>query len=106
MVAHGLQSIRLNFRSKNMFNQLHAFSSFSVNDLNKANDFYTKKLGLEVTKSEEGLELHTGGNNTVFIYPKENHKPATFTILNFPVDNIDEAVDKLSGLGIQFEHYE
>jgi len=89
-----------------MLNQLHAFSSFSVNDLNKAKDFYTKKLGLEVTESKEGLKLHTGGDNTIFVYPKENHTPATFTVLNFPVDNIDETVDKLTNLGIRFEHYD
>jgi len=89
-----------------MLNNSHAFSSFSVNDLNKAKDFYGKKLGLEVTESKEGLELHTGSDNTIFVYPKPNHTAATFTILNFPVDNIDEAVDRLSGLGIRFEQYE
>ena len=89
-----------------MFNDLHAFSSFSVNDLQKAKDFYSHKLGLEVTESKEGLELHTGGDNTVFVYPKPNHTPATFTVLNFPVDNIEDTVDKLSRLGIRFEHFE
>ena len=89
-----------------MLNNSHAFSSFSVNDLKKAKDFYGKKLGLEVTESKEGLELHTGSNNKIFVYPKPNHTPATFTVLNFPVENIDDAVDKLTGLGIHFEHYE
>ena len=89
-----------------MLNHSPAFSSFSVNDLRKAKDFYTQKLGLEVTEIKEGLELHTGGDNKVFIYPKPNHSPASFTILNFPVDNIDDAVDKLSGLGIRFEQFE
>ena len=89
-----------------MFNNLHAFCSFSVNDIQQAKEFYTHKLGLDVTESKEGLELHTGGENTVFIYPKPNHTPATFTILNFPVDNIDDAVDRLRGLGIRFEQYE
>jgi catechol 2,3-dioxygenase-like lactoylglutathione lyase family enzyme len=89
-----------------MINNSPAFSSFSVNDLTKAKDFYGTKLGLKVTESEEGLKLHTGGENTVFVYPKPNHTPATFTVLNFPVDNIDQAVDKLTGLGIHFEQYE
>jgi catechol 2,3-dioxygenase-like lactoylglutathione lyase family enzyme len=82
-----------------------AFSSFSVNDLKKAKEFYEEKLGVDVEEQEEGLKLGFNGGNNVFIYPKSDHKPATFTVLNFPVDNIDAAVDKLAGLGIKFESY-
>ena len=89
-----------------MFKNTKAFSSFSVNDLKKAKDFYGRTLGLEVVESAEGLELHIAGGNNVFIYPKPNHTPATFTILNFPVKNIDEAVDQLTKLDVRFEHYE
>ena len=82
-----------------------AFSSFSVNDLSKAKEFYAETLGLKVSASEMGLELHPG-NTDVFIYPKPNHEPATFTVLNFLVDDIDKAVDELGKSGVKFEHYE
>jgi len=83
-----------------------AFSGFSVSDLERARDFYGKTLGLDVAVNDEGLELHLGGGANVFIYPKPNHTPASFTVLNFPVKNIDEAVDDLAGRGVRFEHYE
>ena len=89
-----------------MFKNTKAFSSFSVNDLQKAKEFYGNTLGLEVSETPEGLELHIAGGNNVFVYPKPNHTPATFTILNFRVNNIDEAVDQLTRAGIRFEHYE
>jgi catechol 2,3-dioxygenase-like lactoylglutathione lyase family enzyme len=82
-----------------------AFSSFSVDDLQKAKDFYAQTLGLKVKESKEGLELHPGEND-VFIYPKPNHAPATFTVLNFLVEDIEATVDELSGKGVKFEHYE
>lgn len=82
-----------------------AFSSFSVDDLQKAKHFYGQTLGLEVKESPEGLELHPG-ETAVFIYPKPNHQPATFTVLNFLVDDIDTAVDELKKNGVQFEKYE
>ena len=88
-----------------MFESQNAFASFSVNDLQKAKDFYGRTLGLKVSESKEGLELHPG-NTSVFIYPKPNHKPASFTVLNFLVDDIDEAVDELKQSGVQFEQYE
>ena len=88
-----------------MFKSQNAFSSFSVNDLKKAKEFYGRTLGLKVSEHKEGLELHPG-NTDVFIYPKPNHKPASFTILNFLVDDIDKAVDELRQKGIQFEQYE
>jgi len=83
-----------------------AFSSFSVNDLQKAKEFYGRTLGLEVSESAEGLELHPGGNLDVFIYPKPNHTPASFTVLNFLVDDIESAVDELKKTGVRFEKYE
>lgn len=87
-----------------MFKVKQAFSSFSVNDLRKAKEFYTNTLGLKVSETPEGLELKTGETG-VFIYPKPNHAPATFTVLNFPVDDIDDAVASLKERGIRFEQY-
>lgn len=90
----------------NMFKDTKAFSGFSVNDLQKAKAFYGEILGLDVVENPEGLQLHIVGGNIVFIYPKENHTPATFTILNFPVDDIDEAVDELTQKGVKLENYD
>ena len=87
-----------------MFKSAKSFSSFSVNDLQRAKEFYGDTLGLEVSESEEGLELHTGGNS-VFLYSKSNHTPASFTVLNFHVDDIEKAVDELNALGVSLEHY-
>jgi catechol 2,3-dioxygenase-like lactoylglutathione lyase family enzyme len=90
-----------------MFQHTTAFSSFSVNDLQKAKEFYGKTLGLKVSEIEEGLELHLASGAKVFAYPKpENHTPATFTILNFVVNDIEAAVDQLKNLGIRFEQFE
>src|SRR5947207_13812016 len=83
----------------------NAFSSFSVNDLQKAKEFYAQTLGLKVNESEMGLEIHPGDTD-VFIYPKPNHTPASFTVLNFLVDDIDKAVDELKHKGVSFEKYE
>jgi len=88
-----------------MFEIKKAFSSFSVNDLKRAKEFYGGTLGLVVKEGPEGLELHLPGANMIFIYPKENHVPATFTVLNFPVSNVNEAVDELSKRGARFEIY-
>jgi catechol 2,3-dioxygenase-like lactoylglutathione lyase family enzyme len=82
-----------------------AFASFSVNDLEKAKRFYGQILGVPVVESKEGLELHPGDTN-VFIYPKPNHTPASFTVLNFLVQDIDSAVDELKQNGVSFEQYE
>jgi catechol 2,3-dioxygenase-like lactoylglutathione lyase family enzyme len=89
-----------------IFKDAKAFSSFSVNDMKKAREFYGEILGLGVTETQEGLELHLAGGNTMFIYPKPNHTPASFTVLNFPVNNIEEAVDELVNAGLRLEHYE
>jgi catechol 2,3-dioxygenase-like lactoylglutathione lyase family enzyme len=83
-----------------------AFGSFSVDDLEKAKHFYRDTLGLDVADRPEGLELDVGGGNKVFLYPKPNHEPATFTVLNFPVSDVDVAVDRLKSAGVQFEHYQ
>src|SRR5262245_53071791 len=91
---------------KSMFGNTKPFSRFSVNDIQRAIEFYGQTLGLKVKETPEGLELHFPGNNMIFIYPKENHAPATFTIMNFPVSNIDVAVDELSKRGVRFERYE
>ncbi len=88
-----------------IFKNTKAFSSFSVNDLEKAKEFYGQTLGLKVSESEEGLSLHLKGGNEIFIYPKPNHTPATFTILNFAVDNVDQAVVDLTQLGVHFQIY-
>ena len=89
-----------------MFKAKAAFSGFSVDDLAKAKEFYTEILGLKVDDQGVGLGLHLPGGDTVFVYPKGGqHQPATFTILNFKVDNIDEAVDELTNRGVRFEHY-
>lgn len=89
-----------------MFKDSRAFSSFSVNDLQKAKEFYGQTLGLQVKQTPEGLELHLADGNITFLYPKPNHTPASFTVLNFPVDDIEVAVDELNALGIRLEHYD
>jgi predicted enzyme related to lactoylglutathione lyase len=88
-----------------MLETKNAFSSFSVNNLKQAKDFYGQTLGLKVEESEMGLEIHPGRTN-VFIYPKPNHTPASFTVLNFLVDDIIKAVDELNERGVRFEQYE
>ena len=82
-----------------------AFSGFSVNDLDEARRFYTQVLGLETGSETMGLELKLP-QGTVFVYAKPNHQPATFTILNFVVDDIDAAVDELISRGVNFERYD
>ena len=83
-----------------------AFPSFSVNDIGKAREFYRDTLGLQVDDRPEGLQLDVGGGSKVFVYPKPNHQPATFTILNFPVDDVEVAVEKLKSTGVKFEQYD
>ncbi len=91
-------------KASNIFKTAKSFSSFSVNDLTKAKDFYGQMLGLDVSESPEGLELRTN-NNTIFVYPKPNHTPASFTVLNFRVDDIEEAIEELASMGVKLEHY-
>jgi len=89
-----------------MFKDSKAFSGFSVDDLQKAQEFYSQTLGLEVSELNGLLELHLAGGVRVLVYPKPNHNPATFTILNFPVANVEQAVDELTSRGVRFEHYD
>lgn len=83
-----------------------AFSGISVDDQTKAKDFYSNKLGLELIDESLGLNFKLPGGGSLFIYPKEDHQPATFTVLNFVVENIDEAIDSLVATGVKFEHYD
>ncbi|HWZ04213.1 MAG TPA: VOC family protein [Mucilaginibacter sp.] len=89
-----------------MFKDTKAFSGFSVNDMQKAKEFYQGKLGIEVSENEMGITtLHISGGSKIIIYPKPNHQPATFTILNFPVSDVEKTVDELISRGITFEQY-
>jgi predicted enzyme related to lactoylglutathione lyase len=89
-----------------MLEASRAFSGFSVDDIEKAKEFYGGILEQEVSEEHGMLNLHLSGGGDVIIYPKPNHEPATFTVLNFPVDNIEEAVERLSSSGVRFEQYE
>jgi catechol 2,3-dioxygenase-like lactoylglutathione lyase family enzyme len=89
-----------------MFEHTRAFSGFAVNDIPKAKHFYTDTLGLRVSEANGMLTLHLEGDRDTVVYPKPDHVPATYTILNFPVPDIDLAVDQLTARGVQFEHYD
>ncbi|HEX6325228.1 MAG TPA: VOC family protein [Jiangellaceae bacterium] len=90
-----------------MFENTKAFSGFSVDDIGAAKKFYGETLGIRVSELGAGLlTLHIAGDRDIIVYPKPNHEPATFTILNFPVDDIDQAVDELNRRGIEFLRYE
>ena len=89
-----------------MFKDSKAFSGFSSNDIPAAKRFYGETLGLNVTDEMGGLGLHLAGGGEVFIYPKDDHVPATFTVLNFPVDDVEAAVDRLTEAGVSFERYD
>ena len=88
-----------------MFKSRSAFSGFSTNDIPKAKQFYTATLGIEVSEEMGMLSLKWPNGHTVLIYPKDDHEPATFTVLNLQVDDVDAAVDELTAAGVQFEHY-
>ena len=90
-----------------MFEHTKAFSGFSVDDVERAKQFYGDTLGLRVTEANGMLTLHIEGGAEILAYPKgDDHTPATFTILNFPVDNIEKTVDELVGRGVTFERYD
>jgi catechol 2,3-dioxygenase-like lactoylglutathione lyase family enzyme len=89
-----------------MLTNSKAFSGFSVNDIDKARQFYAETLGLRVTEEHGLLTLHTPGDRNTLIYPKDDHEPATYTTLNFPVDDVEKTVDELTARGVRFEHYE
>ncbi|MEO7147014.1 MAG: VOC family protein [Terrimesophilobacter sp.] len=90
-----------------MLTTLHAFSGFSVDDIDAAKAFYSEVLGLAAVSAQMGnLQLTLPGGHEVLIYPKENHEPASFTILNFVVDDIDRAVDELNAAGVKTKIYD
>ena len=90
-----------------MLKNSKAFSGFSANDLQLVKEFYQQKLGLEVEDiGQDMLTLKIAGGTNILIYQKPNHQPATFTVLNFPVSNVEETVDKLTALGVKFLQYE
>ncbi|MFE7898112.1 VOC family protein [Streptomyces sp. NPDC057424] len=89
-----------------MFGTTKAFSGFSVNDIDAARAFYADTLGLRVSEANGMLFLHIAGGQDTLVYPKPDHTPATFTILNFPVDDIEAAVDELGRRGVHFERYD
>jgi catechol 2,3-dioxygenase-like lactoylglutathione lyase family enzyme len=89
-----------------MFRDTKAFSGFAVDDIERAKEFYADTLGLKVTEEEGLLTLHIAGDRGTLIYPKPDHTPAEYTILNFPVDDIEAAVNALGERGVEFERYE
>lgn len=89
-----------------MFKDTKAFSGFSVDDLQRARDFYGNVLGLELRDTPEGLDIQLGGGGRLFVYGKPNHEPATFTVLNFIVDDLEKTVEELKRRGVRFEHYD
>jgi catechol 2,3-dioxygenase-like lactoylglutathione lyase family enzyme len=89
-----------------MFRNSRAYAGFSTSDVDEARQFYGQTLGLDVSEGMGALMLDLAGGGHVFIYPKDNHEPATFTVLNFPVDDIDAAVEALGNAGVRFERYE
>ncbi len=89
-----------------MLADVKAFSGFSVDDLGRAKEFYGGTLGLEVSEENGLLTLHLAGDRPCLVYPKRDHAPATYTVLNFPVADIEQTVEDLSSRGVAFEHYE
>ncbi len=84
----------------------NTFSSFSVDDLEKAQEFYSVTIGLETERNKMGLRLLVPGGGTVFLYPRQDHHPASFTVLNFVVGDLDGVMQKLKNRGVEFEYYE
>ena len=89
-----------------MFGSTKAFSGFSVDDIPAAKAFYGDTLGIKVSEQNGMLTLHLAGDRDILVYPKPDHVPATYTILNFPVPDIDQAVDRLTERGVRFERYD
>src|SRR5688572_21008786 len=89
-----------------MFASTKAFSGFAVDDVEKAREFYGETLGLKTSEEYGMLTLHLAGDRPTLVYPKPDHTPADYTILNFPVDDIDTAVDELAARGVRFERYD
>jgi catechol 2,3-dioxygenase-like lactoylglutathione lyase family enzyme len=89
-----------------MFENTKAFSGFAVDDVEKAREFYGETLGLKTSEEYGLLTLHLAGDRPTLVYPKPDHNPADYTILNFPVDDIDKAVDELAARGVRVERYD
>jgi catechol 2,3-dioxygenase-like lactoylglutathione lyase family enzyme len=89
-----------------MFANANAYSGFAVDDIDKACEFYGDTLGVKTSVEHGLMTLHLAGDRPTLVYPKPDHTPATYTILNFPVDDIDQAVDDLAARGVQFERYD
>jgi catechol 2,3-dioxygenase-like lactoylglutathione lyase family enzyme len=89
-----------------MFETARAFGSFAVDDTAAARKFYVETLGLSVSEEDGPLMLYLAGDHRILVYPKPDHTPASFTILNFPVDDIDQAVDELTSRGVPIQRYE
>lgn len=89
-----------------MLKDNQTFSGFSVKNQNEAKEYYQHVLGLNVEEDQMGLHLHLEGQNPIFVYQKDDHEPATFTVLNFVTDDIDATVDQLSSNGVVFERYD
>lgn len=89
-----------------MFKETPTFSGFSVNDITEAKQFYISTLGLELENEQMGLTIKLGNGSSLFVYEKPDHTPATFTILNFVVPNIDQSIDELVQKGVSMERYD
>ncbi len=89
-----------------MLEKSKAFSGFSADDIPKAKQFYAETLGIRLSEENGMLTLHLAGDRDTLVYPKQDHTPATFTILNFPVEDVESAVDELTARGVRFEKYE
>jgi catechol 2,3-dioxygenase-like lactoylglutathione lyase family enzyme len=88
-----------------MFTNTKAFSGFAVDDVEQAREFYGETLGIRTSEEHGIMTLHLAGERETIVYPKPDHTPATYTILNFPVDDIDHAVDELAARGVRIERY-
>ncbi len=88
-----------------MFDIRDTFSSFSVDDVDRAEKFYSEVTGLKTERNSMGLRLHLPGGGRIFLYPKQDHQPASFTVLNFVVSDLNEAMKQLKNRGVEFEYY-
>jgi catechol 2,3-dioxygenase-like lactoylglutathione lyase family enzyme len=104
-MTRGTSNTRATTRERALLRESRAFSGFAVDDIPKAKAFYGETLGLDVREENGMLHLHLPGGAVVLAYPKPNHQPATFTILNFPVASVEEMVDELTARGVRFERY-
>jgi catechol 2,3-dioxygenase-like lactoylglutathione lyase family enzyme len=89
-----------------MFADTRAFSGFAVDDVARAREFYERTLGIRTSEANGLLTLHLAGGRDTLVYPKPGHRPADYTILNFPVDDVERAVDELTARGVAMERYD